>query len=582
MLTSKWINILDEIDFALQPIVNIRTGELYAVEALLRNYQATEEFHSIFSFFDEAYQEGILYKLDIQLREKALKKFKKLNLNNVQLFYNLDNRLLYMPDITYGNTSKILEGLSLGKQNICFELSERGTINDPSSIRNMVNRYKQEGYTIAIDDFGTGISGLQLLYYTESDFIKIDRFFIQQIESDSKKRLFCQNIINMAHIMGMKVIAEGIETINEFYTCKDIGADFVQGYFIQKPTQKVKEIKKTYRLIKDLVINDKRLEQENTIKDENICFIEPLNKNSSMHDLFLYFKEHPDKSFVPLVNDLQHLVGVICEKDIKELSYSQYGLSLAKNDNTKKNKIKKFMKKCMSVESSWGIDKTLEVYNMNNDTFDGIFITDNNAYKGFVNLSNLLKLSYNRNLEIAKNQNPLTKLPGNQQIDIFINEAFNKNSDKTYHFVYFDFNDFKPFNDYYGFRQGDRAIMIFSDMMQKYSHSDTFVAHIGGDDFFMGFSQNVFENVYNMVKNISQAFEESVQNLYSKDDQLKGYIETSDRFGIKREFKLLSVATAIVEVHPKCKFKYFDQQLAILKKNAKKTNQIVSISLLNL
>lgn len=579
MLTKKWTNILEKIDFAFQPIVNIRTGELYAVEALLRNYQYTEEFHSIFGFFDEAYQDGSLYQLDIRLREIALQKFKKLGMSNVQLFYNLDNRLLYMPDITYGNTSKILENLELSKQNICFELSERGTITDPSAIRNMVNRYKQEGFTIAIDDFGTGISGLQLLYYTESDFIKIDRFFIHQIETDSKKRLFCQNIINMAHIMGMKVIAEGIETVNEFYTCKDIGADLVQGYFVQKPTTKLKEIKENYKLIRDLVLYDKRLENTNLIDPNNLIYIEPINKNSSMHDLFLYFKEHPENNFVPLINDLRHLVGVIYEKDIKELSYSQYGLSLAKNDKTKKNKIKKFMRECLSVESSWGIDKTLELFNMSDGKYDGVFVTQNNAYKGFINLNNLLKLSYNRNLEIAKNQNPLTKLPGNQQIENYINKAFTNSTNSIYHFVYFDFNDFKPFNDYYGFRQGDRAIMIFSEILQKKSCNNTFIAHIGGDDFFIGIEDCYFEEVYNLVENICKSFKEAVKNLYSKEDQYNGYIETNDRFGVKRKFPLLSVASVITEIHPKSQKDEFDTQLSSLKKIAKKYTYTIAVSI---
>ena len=211
MLNKKWDKIIAKLDFAFQAIVNVKSGKLYAVEALLRNFNEAGGFYSIFNLFDEAYHDGVLYQLDLELRELAVKKFATLEIEDIQLFYNIDNRLTYMPDLTYGNTTALLDKYGFDKRILCFELSERGTIQDPRSVTNLVNRYKKEGFDIAVDDFGTGISGLQLLYYAEANFIKLDRFFINDIQSDTKKRLFCSSIINMAHIMGMKVIAEGLE-----------------------------------------------------------------------------------------------------------------------------------------------------------------------------------------------------------------------------------------------------------------------------------------------------------------------------------------------------------------------------------
>ncbi|MEJ5168878.1 MAG: EAL domain-containing protein, partial [Arcobacteraceae bacterium] len=256
MLPNRWEKALKELDFAFQPIVGITTGKTVAVEALLRNTKEAG-FLSIFQCFDEAFADGVLYQFDLKLRQKALEKFETLQIDNIQLFYNLDNRLLYMPDYKTGNTQKILDKLNLSKKTLCFEMSEKGTLKDPNSITNMVNMYKQEGYDIAIDDFGTGISGLKLLYYSEPNFIKIDRFFIQNIERDSKKRHFCSSIIKMAHTMGIRVIAEGVETTMEYYTCKDIGADFIQGYLIQKPKTEVSKIKIAYKEVIELYQEDK-------------------------------------------------------------------------------------------------------------------------------------------------------------------------------------------------------------------------------------------------------------------------------------------------------------------------------------
>lgn len=140
----------------------------------------------------------------------------------------------------------------------------------------MVTRYKQSNFKIAIDDFGTGVAGFQMLYYAEADYIKIDRFFIQNIQNDNKKRLFCSHIIKMAHIMGIIVIAEGIETKEEYFTCKEIEADFIQGYFIQKPQQKIKKILSKYTHIEELYKKDLRHSKSNMLDKTIITHINPL------------------------------------------------------------------------------------------------------------------------------------------------------------------------------------------------------------------------------------------------------------------------------------------------------------------
>lgn len=577
MLDNKWSKIVSKLDFAFQPIVNVKSGKIYAVEALLRNVQEAGMFHSIFNLFDEAFRDGILYKLDLELRQIAFKKFAKIDIENIQLFYNLDNRLLYMLDFSYGNTSTILEQLDIDKKSICFELSERGTMQDPTAITNMVNRYKQEGFDIAIDDFGTGIAGFQLLYYAEATFIKLDRFFIQNIQNDSKKRLFCNSIINMAHIMGMKVVAEGIETKEEYYTCKDIGADLMQGYFIQKPKKDIDKIIPIYKSIELLFKDDKRNNIQ-LIDKNKIEYIKALNWNISLHQLFLYFKNNP-YTFVPLVNNLNQLEGVIYEKDIKHISYSQFGISLSKNPNSNEN-LKKYIRDPISAEITWGIDKILEIYNMQEKNSNGIFITKNNQYYGFINLNNLLSLSYMRNLEIAKDQNPLTKLPGNHKIEDFIEDVF-KNKDKNlYHIIYFDFNDFKPFNDNYGFRIGDRAILLFAEILKKEISSNEFIAHIGGDDFFVGFKSKEYHLVYEQIDKIQQQFQDKVKKFYSNNDRNNKFIKIKDRFGTNRVCNLLSVSSAIVEISIKTNKTNFDTILGEIKKASKQSTIPIGIAII--
>ncbi|UTJ06741.1 EAL domain-containing protein [Arcobacter roscoffensis] len=570
-MTKKWNTILRRLDYAFQPIIHAHTGKTFAVEALLRNVNDTEYVNSIQELFDMAFQEDIIYELDLILREKAISKFSQIEVENLRLFYNLDNRIIYNKTYRSGNTSKILEKYNLTKSTVCFELSEKGTTIEQSALSSMLQTYKKSGYQLAIDDFGIGVSGLKLLYFSEADIIKLDRFFVSNIDTDSKKKLFCSSIVEMAHVMGMKVIAEGVETKNEFLTCKDMGVDFIQGYLVQKPTVKTNEIKPMYKKIIDLIHNDKRNDTIHIIEKKYIENIEPLNINSSLHDLFVYFKNQTKNIFVPIIDDYKNLLGVIYEIDIKKISYSQYGLSLAKNKNISST-LKKYIKEVVSVESSWGIDKTLDRFNHNSKESMGIFITNANKYKGFIGLNSLLELSHKRNIEIASNQNPLTKLPGNQQIENFIYEASQNKSSHISHMLYFDFNDFKPFNDYYGFRQGDRAILIFSELIQKKYSNDFFIAHIGGDDFFIGAKNKSFEDLFELTNNVLKEFKDSVKNLYNSSDKKNGYIITKDRFDQKRKFHLLSTSCAIIEVSEKSKIQNFDYTISLLKKHSKKYN----------
>ena len=93
-MLQKWIDILKELDFAFQPIIHTFTGKIYAVEALLRNVEIATDFHNIQDLFDTAFEDDLLYQVDLELR-KSYKKIQKIDIENIKLFYNLDNRIIY-------------------------------------------------------------------------------------------------------------------------------------------------------------------------------------------------------------------------------------------------------------------------------------------------------------------------------------------------------------------------------------------------------------------------------------------------------------------------------------------------------
>jgi EAL domain-containing protein (putative c-di-GMP-specific phosphodiesterase class I) len=142
----------------------------------------------------------------------------------------------------------IVSDVGLGADRLCLEISERYELKSVTNAKAILGRYQDQGFRIALDDYGAGFSGLQLLYHTEPDYIKIDRFFIQDIDADARKRLFIANIVNTAHALGIEVIAEGVETQSEYVTCGEIGCDMVQGFWIARPTQDSSQLYREYSL----------------------------------------------------------------------------------------------------------------------------------------------------------------------------------------------------------------------------------------------------------------------------------------------------------------------------------------------
>lgn len=579
-LPKTWIKNLEILDIAFQPILNIHTGKIYAVEALLRNFQDVG-FKSIFSLFDKVYKENILYSFDIALREKALIKFSKIkNFENIKLFYNLDNRLLEMPNFSHGNTTLILKKLNIKKENICFEISERHEISSECNLESILRHYQDENFSIAIDDFGVGYSGYKLLYDSTPELIKIDRFFLQGIESNPKKKLLVRNITHLAIQLGIKVVAEGVETKAELLTCKEIGCHLVQGYLVQRPTKDTQAILNEYEHIIDIVQKNRRKKQIQTTIEPYLDKISSINIKMKMNLVIEYFKKNNTTSIVPIVNSHDEPMGILHENQIKEFLYSPFGISLLLNDESAKSKLKNLIIPCGYTDIHSSISTIIELFS-NNPESVGIIITDNSKYYGFLSARAIISMMNEENLILARDQNPLTKLPGNTVIQKYISNCSKENGE--YILCYFDLDNFKAFNDVYGFRNGDRVIQLFADTIRKHLTKKFFKAHIGGDDFFVAIESNknsesrYIENIVNIIK----IFSDNAREFYSQEDKSRGYIISTDRDSNEKRFPLLNVSAALVILHNNTKNRSIENIntiLSIEKKVAKKEFQHISIS----
>ncbi len=560
--------------YAYQPIVNIHTGVTLGFEALLRGFKESG-YDSISEVFDKAYNAGNLLELELTLRNLAISTlYSRHELCSAKLFYNLDNRLFNDPGF-HSSIFNPIKQRRIFKSNICFEISEKHEVNSYRDTHKMLEKCREDHFRIAIDDFGSGYSGLTMLYHSDPDFIKIDRFFIENINDDSRKKFFVANVVNLAHMMGISVIAEGIETIGEFFVCREIGCDYVQGYLIQKPESNLDNLKLRYEMVDKFIGRQTRKTEGD--RDFIIREIEKLpaipDTISTEKILEIFRKEQNTNSF-PIVNHGNEPVGLLRETDLKKYVFSPYGISILQHKSSNEG-IESLISKAPVMEISSPIEKILELYSLNQN-LENVIITENGRYTGVLGASAILRILSEKKILIAQDQNPLTKLPGNSSINSYLAEVMKQNS-CGHILVYFDLDNFKPFNDVYGFRQGDRIIRLFSEILQEHRMiSKEFIGHIGGDDFFIGYSEKEHGRIGIMdeINSIVSRFANDVLPFYKEDARKKGYITSKSRNGRKTSFPFMTVSAAVI-----CLFKtpkeltleQLAEHIAALKIEAKKS-----------
>jgi len=141
-------------------------------------------------------------------------------------------------------------------------------------------------------------------------------------------------------------------------------------------------------------------------------------------------------------------------------------------------------------------------------------------------------------------RNPLTGLPGNAAIEAEINRQLEQKA--KFALLYIDLDNFKAFNDVYGFARGDKAIHLVASMLREHTAPDDFVGHIGGDDFVV---IHLGPDPEALCKRIIQVFDQSIRALYDEADLQRGYLVATDRYGITRQFGIISLSIAVVTTY---------------------------------
>lgn len=527
------------INYALQPIVDVHSGIVYAYEALVRG--TAEAGHaSIDAFFDDAHRTGRLLETELALYEQALATFRRLPHDDAKkLFLNVDGRLFGHRDFAPADIGRIVDRMGVPRSSLCLELSEKQNI----AAGEVISALRSEGLRIAVDDFGQGFSELKLLYEASPDYVKIDRFFIQNIAAMPRKRLFVSTVVDLAHVLGARVIAEGVETEEEFLACREIGCDLAQGWYLSRPIRDVAAAPNVYLAARDPAATDIAEDPDGALSGE-MERARPLHVDTPLLDVFDRLRDHPDQSLLPVVDDNDEPLGLVRERDFRAFIYDAYGRDILVG-RTLGHHLRDFMIRVPVVDVASDVEEILRSVASFHEA-DGVLVTRDMRYAGMLTSTTLLKLLHDRMLSVARDQNPLSNLPGNASLNGYL-AATARSDDAERHYCYFDFNHFKPFNDTYGFRHGDRVIMLFADILRRrLAGQDTFLAHIGGDDFFAGRVGGDLAAFEQAAADALSDFRAEVESFYDPADRDRGYLRALDRQGREQIFPMMTCSAAVL------------------------------------
>lgn len=252
---NRVLKVIEEKKYysVFQPIVSLSDMSLYGVEGLTRIQDRS--FRNVIDFFNVAkiknLEDYVSMKFGVNIYcdyvTSSLSKDVKIFINETFNEDRIKGRDEYSNQINKELQDRnIYADEDENYNNVVIEFSERSTYGFSEEVDEIINLYRKNDILIAIDDFGAGYANEGLILKLKPDIVKLDRELICNIDKDEYRRTLTTNTIKTLKKLGVKIVAEGIETKEEFDLLRDLGVDYGQGYYIQKPTS-IDELRLSYK-----------------------------------------------------------------------------------------------------------------------------------------------------------------------------------------------------------------------------------------------------------------------------------------------------------------------------------------------
>ena len=530
-----------------QPIVSMVDGSIYAHEALIRGPLGMP-LHTPDALLAAARKEGLLLAFEIACVVAALEQWAALRQPG-RLFVNLSASAL-LQWVRERSTDALLESIrkrGLQPRMLVIEITEHEQVADVEALAQVVHQFHAAGVMLALDDFGDGRSSLRLWSELQPDIVKIDKYFTRDLSRHAKKLQTLRALLQIAEVFGSSLVAEGIETAEDLRVVRDLGVSLGQGFFMGRPDPAPREQIEAAAL---QVLRDQRIAVMPTMRTASVSsrlkevftIQAPTVTSRTVHDeLAALFEARPELHAAAIVDD-EVPIGLIDRRQFMERYARRYFKELygKKPCITFANLSPRLIERDHDIEQLVGILTSQDQRYL----MEGFIVTDNGRYVGLGTGDHLVRMVTESRIEAARHANPLTFLPGNIPITEHIERLLASGGE----FVacYGDLNNFKPFNDHYGYWRGDEMIRLMAGL--ALGHCDAqrdFVGHVGGDDFILLFQSDDWEQ---RCERLVADFNARAVTLYDEACRAAGGIEAEDRHGVVRFFPFTSLSIGAVRI----------------------------------
>ncbi|MFP4169236.1 MAG: GGDEF domain-containing protein [Desulfonatronovibrionaceae bacterium] len=530
-----------DLRIVYQPIMDLKKGRIYGWEALTRGPE-NSQFSSPLALFDFAEEEGKLFELETITRELAIKNCGQLR-EGSKLFLNIHPNTLADPSFQSGRTLQLLKEQGMHPSDIVFEVTEKHSLKDLSVFHRTLNHYRNQGYQIAVDDVGAGYSGLYRIAEIRPDILKIDRDLIRDINTHPAKRALMEAFISFANHIEATVIAEGIETDMQLRALMEMGFHCGQGYYLGHPVAPKEHPQLRPTRGDTSQISFAQYGVSLTIENlaEKTMVISEETKINEVKKAFE--SNQPLGGIVVCRGDAP--VGLVMSHHLDRELSTYFGPALYYD----KDIVHLMDKSPLVVDRTTPVEEVARqaMQRVKHKIYDHVIVTKGGKLVGIAAVQDILDAMARVQVELAKGSNPLSGLPGNLNIEMKVEKRVQKYQRPT-SVIYLDLDNFKAYNDVYGFQNGDQIILLTSRIltwaMQRHGDQNSFVGHIGGDDFILITHPDRAERV---CLGISRCFGRLIKKFYHEEDLCKGFIVTKGREKTERKYPLVSVSMAIVD-----------------------------------
>ncbi|MBT9252225.1 MAG: EAL domain-containing protein [Brockia lithotrophica] len=466
-----------------QPIFRLDTGELLGFEALTRG-PAGSPWESPLVLFAQAARVGLLHVLERRVREKAIEEivpYLRRVGGGARLFLNVSPSVLLDPSFRPYTTRESLLRFGLSPEEVVFEVTEGQEVGSPELLREVTRYYREQGFRIALDDAGSGYNSLRRILDLRPDYIKIDRPLVADLDRDVVKQSLLEGIVQFATKAGSHLIAEGIETEDEFKQLVRLGVEHGQGFFLGRP-QNPPSLRLPAEAEEILRRNRRAIDVKSLTKTvreimQPASAVPPEMPVSQLKEYFDLLGED-----VVFVVEGGEYLGVVQRARLDGLLSTQYGYSLYIRKQAGEIATRDALVLAPSVPVDTAARLLLEP-GREGRLCDPIVVAEDRRPLGVVSLASLLDYLAHVKAEVLRLTNPLTGLPGNHLINRALADFLARG--QPFSFAYIDLNRFKSFNDRFGFQRGDEVIRFLAEVLREVETviPEAFVGHVGGDDF---------------------------------------------------------------------------------------------------